>query len=98
MLESLPLLLNSDGFLFDNQMLAQCIYRKFRIGEVSCPTKYFPEASSISFKRSVTYGFGVLWTSFQFRLTRMGIMSAAIFRTAPDKCLSNRQTGGALRG
>jgi hypothetical protein len=53
-LETLPLLENSDDFVFDNQMLIQCVYLGFRVGEVSCPTKYFPEASSIGFRRSVT--------------------------------------------
>ena len=61
-LETLPLLANSDDFVFDNQMLAQVIAFGFRLGEVSCPTKYFPEASSINFSRSVTYGLGVLRT------------------------------------
>ena len=56
----LPLLENSDDFVFDNEMLTQCIYAGFRIGEVSCPTKYFPEASSINFRRSLTYGMGVV--------------------------------------
>jgi len=59
-LTELPLLENSDDFVFDNQMLAQCVHFGFRIGEVSCPTKYFEEASSINFRRSVKYGFGVL--------------------------------------
>src|SRR5205823_12621415 len=59
-LTKLPLLENSDDFVFDNQMLAQCVYFGFRIGEISCPTKYFEEASSINFRRSVTYGLGVL--------------------------------------
>jgi glycosyltransferase involved in cell wall biosynthesis len=90
-LESLPLLSNSDDFIFDNQMLAQCIYRGYRIGEVSCPTKYFPEASSINFRRSVSYGLGVLKTSVEFRLTRWGIMSAAILKDAPDKRLFSLQ-------
>ena len=58
-LMELPLLENSDDFVFDNQMLAQCVHFGFRIGEVSCPTKYFEEASSINFRRSVKYGFGV---------------------------------------
>src|SRR5262249_28320871 len=53
----LPLLENSDKFVFDNEMLAQCVYAQFRIGEISCPTKYYPEASSINFQNSVTYGF-----------------------------------------
>src|ERR1700722_1634081 len=88
-LESLPLLSNSDDFVFDNQMLAQCIYYGYQIGEVSCPTKYFAEASSINFRRSVQYGLGVLKTSLQFRLTRMGVMSAAILKDAPDKRLGS---------
>jgi len=75
----LPLLENSDDFVFDNQMLAQCAYFGFRIGEVSCPTKYFDEASSINFRRSVTYGLGVLLTSLQFALQRMGVVSFRIF-------------------
>lgn len=79
-LERLPLDENSDDFVFDNQMLTQVIWADFRIGEVSCPTKYFPEASSINFRRSVKYGFGVLWTAVQFRLAKIGIVSPAIFR------------------
>ncbi len=72
-LSELPLLENSDDFVFDNQMLAQCIHFGFRIGEVSCPTKYFEEASSINFRRSVQYGVGVIATSVQFVLQRLGI-------------------------
>jgi glycosyltransferase involved in cell wall biosynthesis len=75
----LPLLENSDDFVFDNQMLAQCAYFGFRIGEVSCPTKYFDEASSINFRRSVTYGLGVLLTSLQFALQRIGVAHFRIF-------------------
>jgi hypothetical protein len=78
-IESLPLERNSDDFVFDNQMLAQAIYRRFRIGEISCPAKYFPEASSINFRRSVTYGLGVLRTSVQFRAARLGFDSGTIF-------------------
>jgi glycosyltransferase involved in cell wall biosynthesis len=78
-LTSLPLLENSDDFVFDNQMLAQCVYFGFRIGEVSCPTKYFEEASSISFRRSVKYGFGVLATSLQYRLQKLRIATFQIF-------------------
>jgi glycosyltransferase involved in cell wall biosynthesis len=81
-LESLPLLENSDDFLFDNQMLAQALYAGFEIGEISCPAAYFPEASSINFRRSVTYGFGVLETSARFFLARHGLAKSAIF--APD--------------
>jgi len=78
-LSKLPLLENSDDFVFDNQMLAQCVHFGFRIGEVSCPTKYFEEASSINFRRSVKYGFGVLATSLQFALQRMGVAQFRIF-------------------
>ena len=78
-LTDLPLLENSDDFVFDNQMLAQCVFFGFRLGEVSCPTKYFPEASSINFRRSVKYGFGVLLTSVQFALQRMGMVKLGIF-------------------
>jgi glycosyltransferase involved in cell wall biosynthesis len=73
-LNDLPLLENSDDFVFDNQMLAQCVYFGFRIGEVSCPTKYFEEASSINFRRSVQYGLGVIGTSLQFALQRWGVL------------------------
>lgn len=66
-LEQLPLEENSDDFVFDNQMLAQIIALDFRIGEVSCPTRYFAEASSIGLRRSITYGFGVLGTAFRYR-------------------------------
>ena len=78
-IESLPLGRNSDDFIFDNQMLAQVIYRSFRVGEISCPTKYFPEASSINFRRSVVYGLGVLRTSISFRLARLGFARGTIF-------------------
>ena len=78
-LEVLPLEENTDDFLFDNEMLAQIIFFKYRIGEISCPTRYFEEASSINFSRSVRYGFGVLATSIQFRLQKMGLGSFRIF-------------------
>jgi glycosyltransferase involved in cell wall biosynthesis len=77
-LETLPLDKNSDDFVFDNQMLAQILWYDFQIGEVSCPTKYFPEASSINFRRSVKYGLGCLATSGKYRLAKMGL-SAALF-------------------
>src|ERR1700759_385094 len=73
-LTELPLLENSDDFVFDNQMLAQCVYFGFRIGEGSCPTKYFEEASSINFRRSVKYGFGVLATTLSFTLQKLGLI------------------------
>ena len=78
-LTELPLLENSDDFVFDNQMLAQCAYFGFRIGEVSCPTKYFPEASSINFRRSVKYGLGVLATTLQFAFQKWGLARYRIF-------------------
>jgi glycosyltransferase involved in cell wall biosynthesis len=78
-IESLPLARNSDDFIFDNQMLAQVIYQSFRVGEISCPTKYFAEASSINFRRSVVYGLGVLRTSISFRLARLGFARGTIF-------------------
>src|SRR6202050_4953075 len=78
-LMNLPLLENSDDFIFDNQMLAQCIYFGYRIGEVSCPTKYFDQASSINFSRSVKYGFGVLTTSIKSRLQKLGIVRFRLF-------------------
>jgi len=78
-LRELPLLENSDDFVFDNQMLAQCVMFGFRAGEVSCPAKYFPEASSINFHRSVQYGLGVLLTSVQFRLQKMRLAQFRIF-------------------
>ncbi len=72
-LQRLPLIENSDDFVFDNQMLAQCVHFGFRIGEVSCPTKYFKEASSINIRRSVVYGLGVLRTTVQFALQKWGV-------------------------
>ncbi len=72
--------LNSDDFVFDNQMLGQICYAKYMIGEVSCPTKYFKEASSINFKRSVKYGFGVLGVSFSYFFKKIGLANPKIFR------------------
>jgi len=79
-LERLPLDEKSDDFIFDNQMPAQIIWFGYRIGEVSCPTKNFEEESSISFWRSVIYGFGVLKTALQFHLSKRGFLSCYIFR------------------
>jgi hypothetical protein len=78
-LEAVPLERNSDDFIFDNQMLSQVIYRGFNIGEISCPAKYFPDASSINVYRSIAYGFGVLKTSISFRLARLGLDRGTIF-------------------
>lgn len=81
-LEALPLAANSDDFVFDNQILAQVIYFGFCIGEISCPTRYFPEASSIGFGRSVRYGRDVLATALAFRLQRWRLARFAIFEPA----------------
>jgi glycosyltransferase involved in cell wall biosynthesis len=78
-LTRLPLRENSDDFVFDNQMLAQSVHFGYRIGEVSCPTKYFEDASSINFRRSVQYGLGVVGTTLRFALERGGIAHTAIF-------------------
>ena len=78
-LERLPLERNSNDFVFDNQMLAQIVWFGYRIGELTCPTRYFEDASSINFRRSVTYGLGVLKTSLQFRLQKWGVLSSPIF-------------------
>ena len=94
----LPLGENSDDFVFDNQMLAQCVYFGFRIGEVSCPTKYFEEASSINFRRSVQYGLGVLKTTLQFALQRAGISHFGIFSESGRHLERKYYKPGATKG
>jgi hypothetical protein len=84
---SLPLLENSDDFVFDNEMLAQCIYFGHRIGEVSCPTKYFEDASSINFVRSVKYGFGVLATTLKCHLQKLGLAQFRLFNPQGKKLM-----------
>jgi glycosyltransferase involved in cell wall biosynthesis len=79
-LERIDLEANSDDFVFDNQMLSQIIMANFPIGEVTCPTKYFDDASSINFRRSSIYGIGVLTTSLQHRLHKWGILRNARYR------------------
>jgi len=79
LLERLPLEVNSDDFVFDNQMLAQIVWLGYTIAEVSCPTKYFDEASSINLFRSIKYGFGCLLTAFNFRLAKMKIITPKLF-------------------
>jgi glycosyltransferase involved in cell wall biosynthesis len=81
-LEILPILENSDDFLFDNEILCQAVYFGFNIGEVSCPTHYFPEASSINLTRSMKYGLGVLLTSGKFLLQKLGLRNYKIFSTS----------------
>ena len=71
---------NSDDFIFDNQMLAQIMFKNHLIGEITCPTKYFKEASSINFQRSSVYGIGVLWTSIKYFLTKIGIINWKILK------------------
>lgn len=78
-LETLPLAECSDDFVFDNQILAQAAMFNFRIGEISCPTRYFAEASSIGFSRSVVYGLGVLRTALRYRLHRAGVTRDILF-------------------
>ncbi|MBI3812648.1 MAG: glycosyltransferase family 2 protein [Nitrospirae bacterium] len=85
LLKQLPIDYNSDDFVFDNQMLAQILWFGHTIAEVSCPTKYFPEASSINLSRSIQYGLGCLKTGLQFRLAKMGLVSSRLF--------PNEQTG-----
>jgi len=80
LLEKLPLEANSDDFVFDNQMLLQILWLGYQIAEVSCPTRYFAEASSINFMRSVKYGFGCLSTALQYRLAKMNLIKSKLFR------------------
>lgn len=79
-IKALNLEADSDDFVFDNQMIAQIFYAGYEIAEITCPTKYFKEASSINFKRSCKYGFGVLGTSFKYLLAKIGIYKSKIFR------------------
>jgi glycosyltransferase involved in cell wall biosynthesis len=88
LLETLPLEENSDDFVFDNQMIAQAVWFGFHIGEISCPARYFPEASSINFSRSMKYGFGVLGTALQFRAARLGLTSSPRFAESGRKLLT----------
>ncbi|GAA4748336.1 glycosyltransferase family 2 protein [Sphingomonas daechungensis] len=78
-LQQLPLLACSDDFVFDNEMIAQAKWAGFQMGEISCPTKYFPEASSINFRRSCIYGLGVVKTAVTYRLCKWGVLSSKLF-------------------
>ena len=82
LLQKLPLKVNSDDFVFDNQMLAQIIWLGYTVAEISCPTKYFTEASSINLQRSIKYGFGCLQTALTFRLAKMNFITSKLF---PDQ-------------
>lgn len=86
-LETLPLEENSEDFVFDNEMLAQAVYFGFKIGEISCPTRYFEEASSINFSRSLRYGFGVLLTSVKYVFQKLGLMDSSIFNREGRKLI-----------
>ena len=87
-LEQLPLEENSNDFLFDNQILAQAIYFGFRIGEITCPTRYEPRSSSINVWRSIRYGLGVLWTSIMFVLAKIGMVRPVIFSSVGRRLTS----------
>jgi len=78
-LEQIPFEINSDDFVFDNQLLAQIIWFGYTVAEISCPTKYFPEASSINLLRSIKYGFGCLLTALTFRFTKMKFLLSRLF-------------------
>ncbi len=96
-LETLPLRANSDDFVFDNQMLTQAVALDMKLGEISCPTKYFAEASSINFRRSVVYGVGVLVTSVIFRLWRWRLLRPRIFSASPTLQLGGDYYKGTLK-
>lgn len=94
-LETLPLDANSDDFVFDNQILAQAAQAGFRIGEISCPTRYAPDSSSIAFRRSVRYGFGVLRTGLQFRAHRWGLARPAFLAATPSAAAPPARRAGS---
>jgi glycosyltransferase involved in cell wall biosynthesis len=97
-LQRLPLLSCSDDFVFDNQMIVQALYFGFHVGEISCPTKYFKEASSINFRRSVTYGFGVLGTALDLPLKRWGLAKPAFLADAPNQRLPAEESVESIPG
>ena len=97
-LQRLPLLSCSEDFVFDNQMIVQALYFGFHVGEISCPTKYFKEASSINFRRSVTYGFGVLGTALDLRLKRWGLAKPAFLADAPKERLPAEESVESIPG
>lgn len=90
-LVTLPLEENSDDFVFDSEMLVQTVWFGFRIGELSCPTRYFKEASSINFRRSVKYGFGVLACSMKFAISKLGVIQFKIFNSRGKKLLPDEE-------
>ena len=96
LLETLPLLENSDDFVFDNQMIAQAVIFGFRVGEISCPTRYFEEASSINFRRSVQYGMGVLKTTAGFVLHKYGVARMPMFEASGRKVTNTDSKNATL--
>jgi hypothetical protein len=92
----LPLNENSDDFVFDNEMLIQIIHFGYRIGEISCPTRYFEEASSISLPRAVKYGIGVVFTTIKYVLYRYGLREDALFRSDGKRLTLDADTGKTL--
>lgn len=88
-LESINYNINSDDFVFDNQMMAQICYARFEIGEITCPTKYFDESSSINIQRSITYGLGVVGVSFLYFLNKVGIFRSELFITNKNRLHHN---------
>jgi len=95
-LKNLPLVENSDDFVFDNQILAQAIYFGYRIGEISCPTRYDKDSSSINFKRSLIYGFGVLLTSLKVVIQRIGLRKYSIFDKTGRKLTDYQNMNGKV--
>jgi len=89
-LETIPLMENSDDFIFDNQMLCQTLYFGFSVGELSCPALYFADASSINFSRSVTYGIGVIKTALKYALAKRGIGYFKIFNANGKRLINNK--------
>jgi len=88
LLEKIPFEKNSDDFLFDNQILVQILWMGYIVAEITCPTKYFPEASSINFRRSLRYGVGCLYTGFRYFLARRGVLS---YHLLPEALRGERQ-------
>jgi glycosyltransferase involved in cell wall biosynthesis len=93
-LERIPFEHNSDDFVFDTQFLVQAVRQGFRLGDIPVPVRYFAEASSINFKRSLRYGFATLWTLCQYWLDRLGIWHARLFRAAPNANTAKQDGGG----
>ena len=88
---------NSDDFIFDNELLAQSIYHGFRIGEISCPTSYHPDASSINFRRSLKYGLGILRVGIQFKLHKLKLFNFPLFSNQPKRPTSSNQRKDTLQ-